>query len=86
MDINKELLAAFTIKKQFIQEEDWDKLADCLYNVFKDLYDYKVLTAKPVKVTAGYRAAEENTERFEVKMIFDECPIDIEKFKDLKEN
>ena len=76
MDINKELLAAFTIKKQFIQEEDWDKLAGCLYSVFKDLYDYKVLTAKPVKVTAGYRQTEKNTERFEVNMVFDECPSD----------
>jgi hypothetical protein len=27
-------------------------------------------------VTAGYIPAEENTERFEVKMIFDECPSD----------
>jgi len=76
MDINKKLLSSFTIKKQLIQEEDWDKLAGCLYHVFKDLYDYKVLTAKPVKVTAGYRPAEENTERFEVEIIFDECPSD----------
>jgi len=74
--MNKELLSIFTIKKQFIQEEDWDKLSNCLYNVFKDLYDYKVLTAKPVKVTAGYKSVKGNTEIFEVKMIFDDCPSD----------
>lgn len=75
-DINKSLYTAFTIKKQFIQDENWDMLADCLYNTFLGLYNYndKLLTAKPIKVAVHYRQAEGNTERFEVEMLFDEKP------------
>lgn len=63
-------LSSFDIKKHFIEEKNWDKMAKCIHRIFLDLYEGGVLSVNPLKVTAGYRPAENNAERFEVTIYF----------------